>query len=443
VLDGSGNPIGGLSVSLNGAVTVNTDGNGNYTFGNIAAGGNYTVTPSSANYSFSPTSQTFDNLNVNRVANFVGTRALVSIAGNLTDGNNVAINNVTMSLTRNGTAAGSVQTDGLGNYSFGNLAAGAYYVVTPAGTFTPSSQSFSNLTTNGIANFKAAPGIPSQCNTAGFAAASNFAVGTNPQSVALGDFNGDGKLDLAVANLSSNNVSILLGTGVGTFSAPTNFAVDEGPVSVAVGDFNGDGKLDLATANEGNGSRNVSILLGTGSGTFGAATSVTLGGNFPTSVAVGDFNGDGKLDLAVPITTFNGIVPVGVSILLGTGTGSFSAATTSAPVDSRNQNVAVGDFNGDGKLDLAVAGSDSSSILLGDGTGSFSAPTNVVVGGRYVAVGDFNGDGKLDLAMVDGNSLLISLGDGKGSFSAPTNFAVGNNPQSAALARIIHEKAQP
>src|SRR5207248_1751924 len=123
-----------------------------------------------------------------------------------------------------------------------------------------------------------------------FSPATNFAVGTNPQSVAIGDFNGDGKSDLAVANTGSNTVSILLGTGTGAFGPATNFTVGTNPRSVAIGDFNGDGKSDLAVTN--NGSNNVSILLGTGTGTFGSATNFTVATS-PYSASIGDFNGDG------------------------------------------------------------------------------------------------------------------------------------------------------
>jgi hypothetical protein len=428
VLDSSGNGIGEIAVSLNGVTTVSTDQNGNYTFANLAAGGSYTVTPSNVNHSFSPASQTFDNLNVNRVANFVATRTLVSIAGNVTDSNNIGVNNVTLTLTKNGTAAGTVQTDGLGNYSFGNLAVGANYVVTPTGSFTPSSQTFSNLTVNATANFKAAPSLPSQCNTASFAAASNSAVGSTPASVAIGDYNGDGKSDLATANFNSNNVSVLLGSGTGSFSAATNFAVGINPLSVAIGDLNGDGKSDLATANQN--SNNVSILLGSGTGNFNAATNFAVG-SAPSSVAIGDFNSDGKSDLVTANLTSGN-----VSILLGSGTGSFSAATNFA-VGSGPDSVAIGDFNGDGKSDLAVANRGANvSILLGSGTGSFSAATNFAVGSisNSVAIGDFNGDGKSDLATANGgsNNISILLGSGTGSFSAATNFAVGTNPFSVA-----------
>ncbi|MDJ0604507.1 VCBS repeat-containing protein, partial [Microcystis sp. M53602_WE12] len=121
-------------------------------------------------------------------------------------------------------------------------------------------------------------------------------VGTYPYSVRLGDFNGDGKLDLATANNVANNVSVLLGNGIGSFGTATNFAVGSSPRSVTVGDFNGDGKLDLATANYA--SNTVSVLLGTGTGSFGIATNFSVGDR-PISVTVGDVNLDGKSDLAV------------------------------------------------------------------------------------------------------------------------------------------------
>ena len=186
---------------------------------------------------------------------------------------------------------------------------------------------------------------------------SSYTAGSGPDTVAVGDFNGDGKLDLAVANNVSNNVSVLLGKGDGTFHAAVNYGAGTNPTSVAVGDFNGDRKLDLAVANwNGN---DVSILLGNGDGTFQPAVNynVTFG---PQSVAVGDFNGDGKLDLAV--ANYFGEA---LSILLGNGDGTFQAHVNyqagSGPVW-----VAVGDFNGDGRLDFAVTDFDGSG---GPGSG--------------------------------------------------------------------------
>src|SRR5262245_11105519 len=125
-----------------------------------------------------------------------------------------------------------------------------------------------------------------------FLAPVNYAVGTNPLAMASADFNGDGKLDLAVANQQSNTVIILLGKGDGTFQAAQNYSTGSGPRSVAVGDFNADGKLDLVTAN----ANNLSVLPGNGDGTFQAPASIGIGSS-PLSVAVGDFNADGKLDL--------------------------------------------------------------------------------------------------------------------------------------------------
>jgi len=114
---------------------------------NLPGGGNYTVTPSGAGYSFGPASYSFNNLDINRIANFVATQTLVSISGKVTDSSDVAMNSVSVSLTKNGAAAGTVQTNVLGELSFGNLESGANYVVTPVGTFAPSSQNLGNLTT--------------------------------------------------------------------------------------------------------------------------------------------------------------------------------------------------------------------------------------------------------------------------------------------------------
>jgi hypothetical protein len=181
-----------------------------------------------------------------------------------------------------------------------------------------------------------------------FGAKTDFGTGGHPRGVAVADFNGDGKLDLAVANsFFSNTVSILLGTGTGSFGAKTDFGTGTFPLSVAVGDFNKDGKLDLAVAN--NNSNTVSILLGTGTGSFGAKTDFGTGSG-PFSVAVGDFNGDGKLDLAVANSDFGSNT---VSILLGTGTGSFGA-NSDFGTGSGPSSVAVGDFNGEGKSELEV-----------------------------------------------------------------------------------------
>src|SRR5438477_3112279 len=153
------------------------------------------------------------------------------------------------------------------------------------------------------------------------APAMDLAVGASPYSVAMGDFNGDGHLDLAVANGGSNDVSVLLGNGDGTFTPAKNYeaGLGGGPLWVAVGDFNLDGKLDLVVANSS--SDSVGVLLGNGDGTFRPSVTFPAGGTATESVAVGDFNGDGKPDLAVASDDSNN-----VTVLLGDGRGSFATA---------------------------------------------------------------------------------------------------------------------
>src|SRR6266704_179312 len=253
-----------------------------------------------------------------------------------------------------------------------------------------------------------------------------------PSGIAVGDFNGDGKLDLAVVNFGDWNIYVLLGNGDGTFQAARSvyFASGGGLLRyVVTADFNGDGKLDLAVSNYGDNS--FSVLLGNGDGTFQPPRTLPIG-THPALVAVGDFNGDGKPDLAISSVGDNT-----VSVLLGNGDGTFLAPQVT-PVGLNPWYFAVGDFNGDGKLDLAVADygcpldctsspSNTVTVLLGNGNGTFLPGPSLTVGNgpAGVVVGDFNGDGKPDLAVanLNENTLSVLLGNGDGTFQAPHTFA--------------------
>ena len=250
--------------------------------------------------------------------------------------------------------------------------------------------------------------VRAQCSPS-FAPTVNYAAGGGSFAVAVGDFNRDGKPDLAVTSAFSNSVSIHLGNAApnsGTFQPAVYYVIGAYPRSVAVGDFDQDGRLDLAVANEG--SFTVSILLGNGDGTFHASDSPSFAAHLhPAFVAVGHFNADGFLDLVV-VNEFSD----DVSILLGNGNGTFRSVVNYAVVGTGSTGAAVGDFNRDGKIDLAVASYNSNiSVLLGNGDGTFQPAIFYPAGaGPYsVAVGDFNGDGKPDLAVANYTSNNVSV----------------------------------
>ncbi len=279
----------------------------------------------------------------------------------------------------------------------------------------------------------AAPAAAAPLTPVGFGPPATYPVGadTNPVSVAPGDFNRDGDVDLVVADQNTDTVGVVLGDGAGGFGPATNFAVGAAPFSVAVGDFDGDGDPDAAVANSG--SDTVSVLLGNGAGGFGLATNFGVGGS-PDSVAVGDFDGDRRPDLAV-VSLAEGAV----SVLLGDGAGGFGPATD-FPVGFFPFSVAVGDFNGDRRPDLATADlfSGTVSVLLGNGAGGFGPATAFPVGAfpLSVAVGDFNKDGDADLAVPSlvSDSVSVLMGDGAGGFAPATQFAAGSGPVAAVVA---------
>ncbi|HVI11152.1 MAG TPA: FG-GAP-like repeat-containing protein [Candidatus Binatia bacterium] len=263
-------------------------------------------------------------------------------------------------------------------------------------------------------------------------------VESSPWWVSVADFNNDGRADLAVAGTCCpwGAVSILLGNGDGTFGQEVNYIAGEAPLSIAVADFNLDGNLDLAVASY---SEYIAILLGNGDGTFQPEAQTAPVPGIETFIGVADFNNDRKLDLVAlgPNST--------ISVLLGNGDGTFQNAITTQP-SFAVQALGIGDFNGDGKLDLVTAGQFGASsyvyILLGNGDGTFH------VGESYMAenspssitVADFNGDHKLDFAVanfegVGTGNVGVWIANGDGTFQQGVNYPT-EFPQSVTSARL-------
>jgi hypothetical protein len=245
--------------------------------------------------------------------------------------------------------------------------------------------------------------------------------------VAAGDFNGDHRADLAIAQFGSNYppaVAILISDGRGGFLPPVTYPIGYDATAILAADFNGDGKVDLAV---GDGEFDISVLLSNGDGTFQPAVTYVLS-TVPRALAVGDFNGDGIPDLVASGGD--------VTILLGNGDGTF---TLKAIYNPGGASVAVGDFNGDGRDDLALTSpmAGSVSILLGNGDATFQ-PAVAYPSGEYpfhVVAADFNRDGKPDLAVANtgGNSISILLGNGDGTFQAAVRHAVGHSPRALVV----------
>jgi hypothetical protein len=265
-----------------------------------------------------------------------------------------------------------------------------------------------------------------------FGDSSSYEAGEGLHSVVIGDFDEDGHQDLAAAN--NEGVAVLLGMGNGSFGAASFYSAGEYTRSIAIGDFNEDGHQDLAAVNTNEGAPGinaVTILLGGGNGSFREALSCLVG-DHPSSIITGDFNNDGHDDLAVAC---QGRYPSNdgcVTILVGTGNGSFAAASF-YEAGEEPISIAVGDFDNDGNEDLAVVNDDHGeniAILSGAGDGSFAVPSFYEAGyifswGSSVAISDLDSDGNEDLAVTVGGATAVLIGTGDGSFGDASYYEGG------------------
>jgi hypothetical protein len=321
--------------------------------------------------------------------------------------------------------------------------------------------SFEDTTEGNYVLGTAALGTPTYAQSFIPAANSPIPSGNGPRNAAATDFNGDGIPDLAIRTSYDTSMYIMLGNGDGTFRPAPNspFAVGINPCnnpnansncSVAAGDFDNNGTADLAITSDYD--NTVIILLGNGDGTFRPALGSPIPGiNFPLTVKIGDFNNDGRLDLAVTNGQNNT-----VSILLGNGDGTFTQAPGSrVPVGAVPYFTAIADFNKDGFADIAVTNNTDNtvSILLGNGDGTFTqAPGSPIGGFNYNPVGivaaDFNGDGTVDLAATNytgtgyygpGN-VVVLLGNGDGTFTPATGSPITTGLRPIVLVAMDFDK---
>jgi hypothetical protein len=299
-------------------------------------------------------------------------------------------------------------------------------------------------------------------------------------SVTVADVNGDGKPDLLSTNLcvtdtspcgaSTGAVGVLLGNGNGTFQAAVSYGSGgENAYSVAVADVNGDGKLDLLVANEctiaGCGDGTVAVLLGRGDGSFLSFAAVyDSGGSHALSLGANDLNGDGKPDLLVVNRCVAGCANGAVGVLLGNGDGTFRGATIHTSAGWGNVSTAVADVNGDCKPDLLIANecptsnctnsNGSVGVLLGNGDGTFQTAVTYGSGGfeaRSIAVADVNGDGKLDLLVANSCAtndcttgvLSVLLGNGDGTFQSAVPYNSGGTYAYSVVVADVNGDGKP
>ena len=492
-----GAALAGVTVTLGGAqsATRQTDADGFYIFEDLTAGGNYAVTPSKGSISFEPASLTFNNLSADQFADFTGTTCTWSLSpptqsfGAAGGGGSVTVNTlhgcpwtaasgsdwITVNSGASGTETGTVTftvaptsapragrlTIAGQNFpvyqEFGSCGVPAFtkasYTIfasgpTLADTADLNGDGYSDvvISTNASSGGGVTAGVLIN-DGAGHFTSSYFDIGLGvPQGVAVADFNGDARPDLAMWSYVTPYVRILYNNGSGGFGqSAANIQVGSNvaprPRGVVAADVNRDGKNDLLVSTPE--TNNIRVLLGDGAGGFSAAAPVSVGaGNAQYELLeLADVNRDGKLDLILG----NGLTPKKISVRLGDGAGGFGVDVVSN-VASYPTNLLTGDFDGDGMLDLVYPGAvcdgfgsnctGSIFVLAGDGAGGFTQKGRLDNTNAYsLAAADFNNDGKLDVAQINVTTgePLLRLGDGLGGFvSPPPTPPTGNGAEAPA-----------
>ena len=426
-----GGSVGSVAVTLSGPqpLQTTTGGDGFYQFADLAPGGGHTVTPARQGFVFHPQSRSFANVTSDQTGDFTAVECLFQIAPKnrsfpAAGGNGSVTVNAPDALCP-WTAASDVPWIKINSGPVGAGTGEVTFTVAP--TAVPRS---GTLRIGG--NLFTVWQEVSPCDTPTFTNAPTYPAGPVAIDIAKGDFNNDGKMDVVTLDESSSGgqgtrLSVLLGTGAGGFEAQRTISTASQPRDVAAGDFNNDGKLDVVVVNFAL-SNNVLIYLGDGAGNLSPLSASSTGVGNPFTVAVADFNNDGKLDLVVGFEFTGGVV-----IMLGQGNGLFGAATlyngTSGAPLSGTQRVITGDFNKDGKQDLVTGG----SYARGNGDGTFVSSTALSAVLGWIVAGDFNKDGNLDLAglssIIENNTSVPAVafipGDGAGNFGAAVRTRTG------------------
>jgi uncharacterized protein (TIGR03437 family) len=483
IADAAGKGLGGVSVALTGAQSKNalTNNNGVYQLANLQLGGNYTVTPTLLGYSFEPPARSFNNLAADATADFVATTCAYAIApANQSFGATGGSGMVNVTATPHCAWSALSQVDwvtitagatgsGNGAVSFTVQPASAprvgrliiarqtfviyqgvdacatppFFSATYPGVRPPSPLALATADFDGDGGTDLALLVTIQKPDAGYPGIAiyrssrvgslvrrtEFETALLARALAAGDFNGDGKPDLVVLTYSFSDWQLLLNDGRGGFGPPLTFKIPQFHSNTSLerlftGDLNRDGKTDLIVPFSQLGESGVWLAYGGNNG-FGEPKVISLGAQV---YAVGDVNNDGVSDLLTNGLSSN--YEVELRAVLGDGAGGFKAPVATS-FNRAIRKGALGDFNGDGKLDAVlsmgtpvsgtVTEGDEVAVWLGDGTGRFTAQpkTEVLTIYSNLVVGDFNNDAKLDVGLPSAYQFRVLPGDGAGRLGAP------------------------